>query len=217
MEPTNYGLFFVMTMKTLALDLSTSTGYAVLHGSDPELATLGVYGTIQLPKIVLEYGVYPYCYMNAALSMAEQVMLKVREIDPDQIIIEEINLGFSRYSQRILEFIHFAIIQELAKLDKPVKYISSSIWRQALGLVMSKDDKKNNSKLSREKRKALDKGAKLDKKSIGIRGKVTKKHLAIRAMNERFDLKLKAKDDDIADAIALGLAALTNPVLCDGT
>jgi hypothetical protein len=68
-----------------------------------------------------------------------------------------------------------------------------SQWRKILEMRLSKDQKENN--------KLVSKGVK--------RGRVTKKHLSVNMTNTKFGLKLKLKDNDISDAILLGLAYIT--------
>ena len=126
-------------------------------------------------------------------------------------------MGKQRYSQKALEFIHLATLVALRPLDIPIVYISSSAWRSALGITMTKEDKKNNAKLSKAKKLSTDSGCPVDKKKVGVRGKIGKKHLAVRYINSVYNLDLLMKDNDIADAIALGLAYLKGAVHCDGT
>lgn len=206
-------------MRILALDFSTSTGYAVLEkdeGKDPVLVS---YGVIKLPKPILAYGEYPFSYYKAAESLIEMTKELLAEHNPDVVVVEETNLGKSRYSQKALEFFHCLFSQTMCyrAQQTSVIYLSSSAWRQALGLQLSKEEKKANAKLAKAKREATEKGEKLDKKTIGIKGKITKKHVAINYVNQRLGLELKAKHDDIADAICLALAFLSGASACDGT
>jgi hypothetical protein len=203
-------------MKVLGLDISTSAGWAFL-----EDAQLVSFGHIGLKKTVHEYGSYPWNYLDAANEMATLLFEKVQVINPDMIVIEETNLGKSRYSQKLLEFIHLSLMSRLSiwrdmRPGRSVVYLSSSTWRQALGLQMSKEDKRNNAKLSKAKKIATESGAKLDKKALGVRGKINKKHLALRYVNETYGLNLKVKDNDAADAICLGAAFLRGAEPCDG-
>lgn len=210
-------------MKVLALDLSTSAGFAVLEERGGEIALLR-YGAVALPHTVLAYGTYPWCYLDAADDMAMQLVSIAEREAPDLIVVEETNLSKgSRYAQKILEFIHCQFLRNMAisrdrveKIPKVI-YLSSSVWRQSLQLALSREQKKANAKLAKAKKEAANSGKKLDKTKLGIKGKVGKKHLAINYVNGRFNLKLKAKDDDIADAVCLGLAAFNDPPVCDGT
>lgn len=207
-------------MRILALDLSTSTGYCLGEGEmGCEKPLLLEQGAIQLEKTIVEYGKYPFCYYLAAQDMAERVFAIVKRLKPDRIVIEETNLGFSRYSQKALEMIHCLVLGKLQQMlgDYDVVYISSSTWRQKLGLQMTKEQKKANAKLAKATREAKAAGLKVDKKKLGIVGKVTQKHVAILHVNKLYDLKLKMKDDDIADAMCLTLAGFLNATPCDGT
>ena len=224
-------------MRTLALDLSTSTGYAVLDSEGSGLAAKPVlvdFGVIKLPKCILEYGPYPWCYFNAATWIAAQVCeIKIQfgalGADIDRVVIEETHLGKNRYAQKILEFIHAQVLLGFHNMEhnRKVLYLSSSEWRSNLGLTMTAGDKTGNRKLSEMKSVIKSRFGDLKcpaareamaeaKKKFGIKGKINKKHLAIRFVNEFYGLNLKMKDDDVADAICLGLASINNATPCDG-
>lgn len=233
-------------MRILTLDLSTSVGWAYLEGTrgNPECEILKK-GTIKLPQTILAYGDYPFCYEAAAEWIARQIELLARDLEdeelderpdspgygalPNVFVIEETNLGKSRYAQKTLEFIHCKVVEMLRRnqylleeMWPKVVYLSSSEWRKNLKLILTKEEKKANAKLAKAKREAAAIGAKLDKKKLGIKGKVTKKHVAINYVNTRFGWtgtknELKQKDDDIADAICLGCAYVNNAIPCDGT
>ena len=199
-------------MRVLALDISSKTGWALFiegPGSKPV-----EYGLLELGVGILSLGEYPGCYLKAAHFMADKMRLLAGAKTPDVIVIEEINLGKNRYSQRFLEWTHCVTVQALSNYQ--VKYVNSSAWRKTLNLSLSKEDKKNNGKLSKATKAAEIVGQKLDKKVLGIRGRIGKKHLSVRYVNEKFDLKFKMKDNDMADAICLGAAYLLGADICDG-
>jgi hypothetical protein len=200
-------------VKVLGLDISTSAGWALATESQ-----LVDFGHIELEKNVYAYGngQYPWNYDQASEAMSVRLWELALRTEPDIIIIEETNLGKSRYAQKILEFTHKSLLARLRDWKGTVIYVSSSSWRQALGLTMTKEDKKNNAKLSRAKKAAATFGVKLDKKALGIRGKVNKKHIALRYVNENYGLKLKVKDNDAADAICLTAAYFKGALPCDG-
>lgn len=225
-------------MRVLALDLSTHAGYAILDGEmgdkNPKLVASG---TIDFDKKLFDFGPYPHCYWKAAEYMAEKIWRHVEglnELDfaPDVVVIEEINSGRDRYVQKWLENIHTAVLKFLGDapeddfgkhkpLYEPDKivYLNSDGadgWRTNLGLKMSKEQKRANAKLSKAKRAAEEMHTKLDKSALGIRGKVTKKHLAVAHANTTFNLHLKMKDNNEADAICLGLAFLNHATPCTG-
>lgn len=225
----------------LSLDVSTKTGFAVIDteeatGEHP-VATLVEHGVLKLPHKVNDYGEYPWSYINAAREMAKMLTDKVAAAQPDVIVVEETNLGRQRYTQKMLEFLHNALLTRLnaypetyGKLTPPVFYLSTSKWRSALGLVMSKDDKKNNRllKVARNAAAAVSTGkvdveAKPDakalaaaKKNLGVKGKVTPKHLALRYVNTTFGLNLKVAQNDEADAICLIMAFIAGAEKCTG-
>lgn len=199
-------------MRVLGLDISSKAGWAFREDDQPY-----VFGGLKLDHPIISYGEYPWNFDSASNIMAAQLHEMVLRFKPDVIVIEETNLGKSRYAQKSLEFTHKALLQLLKGYPSKIIYLSSSSWRQALGLQMSKEDKKNNAKLSKAKKAAAEYGVKLDKKTLGVKGKINKKHLALRYVNETFGLNLKVKDNDAADAICLVAAYLTGKAVpCDG-
>ena len=200
-------------MRIVGLDISTKSGWSHFNGS-----TLVAFVTLRLETNIEGFGPYPFCYDEASEAMAALLLAKCAEIQPHVIIIEETNMGRARYTQKILEFIHKAILRKLSQSGYPgqVLYVNSSGWRKALKIGMSKEDKGLNNKLSRAKSEAKHTGKKLDKAALGIKGKITKKHLALRWVNENYNLNLGMKDNDAADAICLVASYLANVPICDG-
>jgi len=208
-------------MKVLALDVSTKTGWAVFDNSDgmPLVEKLTKHGLIKNPQKVGEYGKYPWSYLNACEAMAQQLLLLAQTEKPDVIVIEETNgCSKSRYTQKVLEFLHCCLLDRLAvyMTVTPVYYINSSEWRKTLGLVLSKEDKKNNKKLKVAKKLAEATGKKLNRVELGVRGITNKKHVAVRYVNETYGLNFLVRDNDIADAICLGTAYIKGCRTCDG-
>jgi len=208
-------------MRVLALDLSTSTGWALLEGTlnEPMSAQLVEYGVIKTAATIPEHGPYPWGYLHFSYAIGEMIRQLVVSKQYDYIVIEETNLGKQRYSQKALEFIHLSVLQALWRTGRRniVHYVSSSEWRKTLNLALTAEDKRLNRKLSQAKSRAKASNKKLDKKALGIRGKFTKKHMALRFVNSVFSLGLKVKDDDIADAICLGMSVFAGASICDGT
>lgn len=144
----------------------------------------------------------------------------------DTIVIEETNMAKARYSQKFLEFMHAFTLNELLdykcfnskyEYARPsVVYVNTSDWRRAIGISLSKEDKKLNAKLSKAKSLAKKNGEKLDKKKLGIKGKVNKKHKAVNYVNETFNLQLKVKDNNEAEAICMAHAYSKGVKVCDG-
>lgn len=201
-------------MKVLALDISSSTGWALLSGEpDPDRIVVPMiqgYGTLELPQRVKEYadGKYPWAIQAASVYMGAVAWGKVLETKPDVIVVECVNKARARMSQQFLDAVHAELWQHLIDggyRDK-LFYVDSSEWRRVTGCIMDKASKKANAKLAKAKRTAAQKGTKLDRKALGIKGKITKKHVALARVNELFGLSLKVKDNDVADALAEGLS-----------
>lgn len=208
-------------VRVLALDISTNAGWALLEGARPFCDSNDIrvldYGNIVEPKSIHEHGRYPYNYHKVSDLMAERFYDKwVKLGRPEVIVIEEINLGKNRLSQRALDWIHKATVTKFA--DEPVQiyYINSSEWRKTLGVRLSKEQKKSNAKLSKAKRLAAERGERLDKKALGISGKFTIKHASVQWVAENLGLNFKLKDNDICDAICVAAAYLRGAEVCDG-
>lgn len=211
-------------MKVLALDISTSAGWALLEGEPGNIPKIIETGVVANDQPVSAFGQYPWSTMLAASAVADRlrdVVAKVHlwEEDLDAIVVEEINkpgrFG-NRYSQKLLDFLHYAFLYNLRENEHlrhiPVIYINTSDWRRVVGANLTKADKALNIKV----RKLKKAGDKEGLKKLGVRGKVSKKHAAIRFVNQTFGLSLKAKDDDIADAICQGTAYFLGVPHCDG-
>lgn len=191
-------------MKILGLDLSTHIGYAVLCSEKGLLE----HGTLHVPKIVTDSN-YPedyILYKRAELAAAIVHDLYVQN-SPDKVIIEETNLGRNRFDQKLLEFIHCLVLawaegNSPEKIVDKIRYVDSSAWRKALDLRLSKEQSKHN--------KSVKEAKKQKKKLSGglARGKIGKKHLSVWWCNQTFGLKLKLKDNDMADAICLAMYGL---------
>jgi len=183
--------------RILALDMSTSTGWAVIDEGE-ELVD---YGTIvqkvwgETAPYNTEKEGYPFNYLDAAKRMMLNIFDVYYKFAPDVIVIEETNKGKNRFAQKMLEFIHCLVIDICRDEEVRVVYLDTSKWRQTMSLYMSKEDKKKNADL----RKAKKAGKK-------ARGKITKKHLSVRMVNKLYNLNMKMKDNDVCDAILVGLA-----------
>lgn len=178
-------------MLFLGLDLSTKTGYAVLR--DDKLV---IYGKVTVGELdeVYSDSLPEYCMIKKANSIAGKIKKLLYEYRPDIVCVEQTNLGRSRITQKQLEFIHFAVLDMLmiwqfdTKINNTkVIYADTSAWRSCLKIKLSKEQRKHN--------KAV--------KDRVTRGKITAKHLAVAYVNQKYNLKLKLKDNDEADAIAL--------------
>lgn len=201
-------------MSILALDISSNTGYALFI----EGTTLKVWGNLWNDKVVHEFGPYPWSYVKAAESIADKVEAVINKYNPGRVVIEETNKAKARYTQKFLEFTHFCVLKRLQSQGYTdlVSYISTSIWRRQVGIELSKEQKKANAKLSKAKSKAGGSLTPAQKKELGVKGRVTKKHIAVQEVNRRFNLDFKQKDNDIAEAILLGVAFIEGAPTCDG-
>lgn len=209
--------------RVLALDLSSRTGWALYD--DGKLTKFGVIESDG--NALTSSGVrYPWSLLTNILQMRENIRLLLEETHPNCVVIEETNLGKQRYSQKYLEWLHFAVVAYLDVLCKEdelhhqkVYYISTSSWRRTLGLTLSKADVKNNRKVRKIKTDSvLSAGVKKQLlKELGARGKVTQKHLSCRYVKETHGITLKVStENDIADAICLGDAYLRGAAVCSG-
>ena len=174
-------------MRILSIDLSLHAGWALLE--DDKVLDYG----LQEGQSPTKLGSYPWSYLKAATSQARALKEIVDLHRPEVVLIEEVNKGRNRHSQKLLDGLHFALLQEL-EWRYDVKYVDTSAWRKTLSLKLTKEQRAAN-KLSKAK-----------KKTLGIKGKVTPKHLAIAFCSEYLGKSFKVKDNDICDAIALGIA-----------
>ena len=153
--------------------------------------------------------------VDKANHQALSLFKLVEKWAPKAIVIEMTNLGKNRWSQRALEFCHFALLGKLRSLNIPIYYLDSSAWRKTMKVGLSKEQKASNAKLSKAKSSAKKANKKLDKKALGIAGKVTKKHAALIRVKELLDLDFKMKDNDLCESLLLGLALMNGCPLSD--
>lgn len=175
-------------MVILGLDLSTHTGYALIKHNQ-----LIEYGILNVPRPTQSIPFESYIDVLHAKMIASQVIQIVKKTKPDYIYIEQTNIGKSRGTQKLLEFIHCMVLQTIAAQYKNTKntnyvvYIDSSRWRQLLQIKLNKEQRKHNMAVKQKLK----------------RGRLTAKHLTVYWANKTYNLSLKLKDNDIADAIAL--------------
>jgi len=200
-------------MKVLALDISTKTGWAVFEESKPLS-----WGTLYPDKALKDFGKYPFNYVYFAHYLAdriEETLVRANGYPNLSIVIEETNTSRQNYSQKILEYIHFSLINRLGKMGAlDVYYLRTGEWRKATETRLSKEEKSLNAKIARIKKKTGKKLAKIDGKVVGRKGR---KHVALRVVRETFGIELRRKDEDAADALLLGLAFVQGAARCDGT
>jgi hypothetical protein len=204
-----------MICKLLSLDLSTScTGYAVF---DVKTQKLLEYGALKSSEKGISTKSYPERQLRKLIKMAEDIKEVIDRIDPDMILIEEVNPSKQRLGQKTLDGIHWILLLTIIDRIKTVKYKDSdgnSGWRSDIGLKLSPTDKLKNKQIS-EYNKQL-KASRKKKKDIEgkLKDKINKKHLAVRWVNKKFnknfDLDTDSTAGDICDAIGLGWAGLMN-------
>lgn len=200
-------------MKLLSLDLSTKTGYCILNTDTQELLE---YGKIEAGHLD-EHGPYPRNYSKLAQFLALQLNDLVERVKPDTIVIEQTNMGRQRFTQKVLEFLHCAFLLTVPE-SYPIVYISTSKWRSALQMKLTKEDKKNNSLVNKAKKvaAATNTSIQAQKAALGVKGKKTWKHLSVEYVNQKYNKGFKQKDNDITDSICLALAYLAGAPHCCG-
>jgi hypothetical protein len=174
-------------MKILGLDISKHTGFSVLE--DGKIIESGTYDVDDPEefKTLLEEVRYNY----EAQDLARFIYGLYLKHDPDVCYLEQINRGKNRHSQKMLDGLHYAIIEMFINQNwiHKVRYVDTSAWRNTLSVRLNKDQAKHNKQVKQKL----------------IRGKITPKHLAVMKANEVFGLRLKLKDNNTADSLMLGL------------
>lgn len=174
-------------MRILGLDMATKTGFAILD--DGKLISEGLLTIDKTMHLDLMEDLRLFL---RAKAMANKIRDLINQYNPDQIFIEQTNQGKFRSSQKQLEFVHCLVISGIYDsffyLSK-FAYVNTSKWRSSLDVRLTKEQSKHNKKV----------------KDKVARGKITPKHLAVAWANSTFGLKLKLKDNDRADALALAM------------
>lgn len=200
-----------------SVDLSAHCGWAVLKRYEDGKIELVECG--QIDVTVENFDVnkdpnlqsgYPWNIITAAKRMAEKCMETSYPYMADQWVLENTVKGRNRHTQRLLEWYHYALLEEVQRhkgLDGKLVYMDPSQWRKILDLRLSKDQKRSNAKLYRAKKLGK------SKKDVGIRGKFTTKHLSVAFCNQHYPNRdWLQKDNNIADAVAMGTAFLRSTV-----
>jgi len=199
----------------LALDVSTKTGWALFKNGKPKS-----WGTLFPDKTVKDFGQYPINFVMLAQHLVARLMREVilpvlNELGTSiDIVIEETNASKQNYSQKLLEYLHFCLVNTLHMYGIAPKYIRTGEWRKFTDSKMSKEEKSLNAKIARIKRQTGKKLAKIDGKVVGKKGR---KHVALRRTEELLGIELMRKDEDAADALLLGLGYIKGAPVCDGT
>jgi len=200
----------------LSLDLSTKTGWAYYENKE-----LISYGTIFLDKKAKDFGEYPLNFVSFADEIFKKITDKVDGFiigsNESVVVIEETTSSKNNYSQKILEYIHYRIVNHYCDFTD-VKYVRTGVWRKFVGAYQNADERKYNSKINRLKAKEKKAGR---RKIAKIDGKITRalnrKDYALRAFKEIFGKELPYSMNDACDAALLGLAYIKGAPVCDGT
>jgi hypothetical protein len=188
-------------VRTLSLDISSHTGWSIFENK-----TLLTHGTIEIPA---DDNTWPF----GIHAWAKKVANKINELvtnNPqgfEKVIIERANSSRFRSSQNFIDWFHFALLEKSIEnlWNETIVYMDTAEWRKLCEIKLSKIEKKHNQMISKEKKKG-NKVVKVNGKRVG---RLTKKHLAVNKVNELFNLKLKLKQNDEAEAILINLAYLT--------
>lgn len=188
----------------LGLDISSKTGIVVVSYDNKLIS----YEQLEIdnPNKHDDFplSVFPWANKNFA-KIVDKIEELFNKYKIDKIIIERTNLGRARDSQSFLEATHAYLYDYLYQNYKEgFVYLDSSEWRKLVGMRLSTDQKKQNKLINQENKKG-NKVIKVNGKRIG---KINKKHLAINLCEQIYGLKLKMKDNNIADATMLCYAYL---------
>jgi hypothetical protein len=204
-------------MNVIALDLATKCGYAFYM--DGKLIR---YGTVWADKKAEDFGLYPFNYVllaqHTAHRLYEQVVKPclIQAKGDAHIVVEETTASQSNYSQKKIEFVHYAILQLLQGMQ--VWYVRDQTWKSKVGARLNKEERDLNKRIKAYKEKTGEKLAKFDLDGEGLKvvGKRTSQHVYLRALKEQLGIALDLKDEDAGAAILLGLAFTRGVALCNG-
>ena len=208
-------------MNVISLDISTKPGYAIFI--DGKLIR---YGTQWADKVAEDFGPYPWNYIDLAQHVVDRLYREVIEPIKYKIpgqelhfVIEETTTSQNNYSQKKLEFVHFALIKKLsANGHTKVFYVRDGQWKGVVSARLNKEERDLNKKIKDYKKDNNAKLAKFDLDGQGLKvvGKRTAQHAYIRALKEQLNIALDIKHEDAAAAILMGLAFIKGVNLCDG-
>lgn len=206
-----------MERTIVSLDLSTKPGWARFHVKDGEVQKMQ-FDTVFPKKEIKQYGRYPFNYIDFARDVGNHLVNDIYLIHinhPEvEVVIEETTTSKNNYSQKILEFIHYAVLTGLQARKIPVFYIRTGTWRGAVGANLNAEEKKLNQKIYRVKKQTGSKLAKIDGKVVGKR---TRKHASLRCFKEHFGYELPLNMNDACEAVLIGMAYIKGAPVCDGT
>lgn len=200
-------------LRYISLDISTNTGYAVFE--DVNLISYGVFTrkVVGYKADIKTYKDLPECYpdnfLDAAYQIAKECINVITESNSDIVIIEHPESGKQRLSQRLLEWTHLTLVQELKESNIPFKYILVNDWRKVVKCYLNcwEEHRSWNKQVKKAKSSATPtKTGMLVPKINGKRvSAINQKKLSILLANSHYNLSIK--DNNIADAINIGRAA----------
>ncbi|MFW9951740.1 MAG: hypothetical protein ACFFKA_16615 [Candidatus Thorarchaeota archaeon] len=126
------------------------------------------------------------------------------------IVIEQTNKGRDRWKQKLLEWLHYKLCTSILfrgkitwKQNLKIAYIDTMEWRKILEIKVSTTQRRANKKIRKHNKEA--KNNPELKRMIGI---TKNKDVAIEFCENKFNLCMNKKDNNIADAICVGYAWL---------
>lgn len=199
-------------MDIIAFDLSRHTGYSVFR--DAKLINYGLLEEeitgfkAEIKKYTDLPDSYPFNLISAADTMVDRCWEIYNQYPEAKVVVEHTEKGKQRISQKFLLFLHYAFSKKFEEVG--FKYLLVSDWRIQTKCYLKHwpEYKRWNGRVGRAKRKAKPTKAgsivaKIDGKVVST---INQKKLSIILANEKYGLSIK--DDNIADAINIGRAAV---------
>jgi hypothetical protein len=190
----------------LALDLSTTcTGFAVFNNSTKKLLEYGfIVPRIKNPTVkkkpTYEYPIFQGLKIKDIVS---QILELMERVQPDHLAIEEVVSHKSRLTGKVLDGLHFVLVDRLLEYPGTITYVDVSGtygWRPHFKIRLSEQDKLINAEHKKLNKKLRAK----DRLDI-----IDWKTLSSRYVNDKFKLNLdptkETNHGDMADAIMVGL------------
>lgn len=207
----------------ISLDISTNTGFTIFAknaAKDSNGYIIDSYGLINA-KItdyksdIKKYSdfpdIYPVNFLYTSMVLAKEIRTLIREEKIEYVVIEHTEKGKQRLSQRTLEWFHFAICNMLLEIEVPFKYLLVSDWRKEVSCYIKcwPEYIAYNKQIKTAKKTAVPtkKGRILARIDGRVVSKIDQKKLSIIIANQTYDLNIS--DDNIADAINIGTAAIS--------
>ena len=196
----------------LSLDLSSKTGWAVWDAQKLQDFGLIVESIPDLKHNKRSYSDlsprYPQNYIDCIDRLLAKLELIFDKYPISLIVIEHTEGSSFRFSQKYLEWLHFAFWTKFSSKYR-LKYLLNKDWRQATDCYIKcwPEFEQHNKLHSKLKKKLKSSVVKHEGKRIG---RVDQKKLSVHIANiliESINMKT-ISDDNIADAINLGQAAI---------